>query len=113
MKRGFWIILLRDIQWIHTFAWFQDAMIHSSKPQKIHLICAGLICVTFRNRLAPKTIQCLRSLHYHYAAEQRNSVSTRSSNADGRANRFATLSTDRLLQARDYYIIDSDSDIDF
>ena len=26
---------------------------HSSKPQKIHLICACLICVIFRNRLVP------------------------------------------------------------
>ena len=30
---------------------------------------AGLICTALINRLAPKTIQCLSSLHYYYAAE--------------------------------------------
>ena len=76
---------------------------------------AGLICLDLRNRLAPKTIRCLTSLHYHYAAEQKQSVtvSVRSANADGRAKRFATLSTDFLLQAGDCYISDSDNDFDF
>ena len=77
---------------------------------------AGLICSDLRNRLAPKTIWCLTSLHYHYAAEQKTCIGTlclESANADGREKRFTTLSTDLLLQAGDCYISDSDSDIEF
>ena len=32
---------------------------------------AGLICTTLRNRLAPKTIQCLTTLHYFYPDEEK------------------------------------------
>ena len=71
---------------------------------------AGLICTALRNRLvAPKTIQCLSSLHYYYAEEQAQQ-STRSANADGRAKRFAVLTTALLIEAGDRYISDSESD---
>ena len=70
---------------------------------------AGLICTALRNRLAPKTIQCLSSLHYYYAEEQAQQ-STRSANADGRARRFAALTTALLIEAGDRYISDSESD---
>lgn len=72
---------------------------------------AGLICTALRNRLAPKTIQCLTALHYHYAAEEKIQQSMRSKN-DGRARRFATLTTELLIQAGDNYVSDSDSDGD-
>ena len=71
---------------------------------------AGLICTALRNRLAPKTIQCLSSLHYFYAAEEQAHQSTRSKSADARAKRFAALTTDLLIEAGDRYISDSDSD---
>ena len=71
---------------------------------------AGLICSALRNRLAPKTIQCLSSLHYFYAAEEQAQQSTRSKNADARAKRFAALTTDLLIEAGDRYISDSDSE---
>jgi hypothetical protein len=70
---------------------------------------AGLICTALRNRLAPKTIQCLSSLHYYYAEEQAQQ-STRSANADGRARRFAALTTALLIEAGDRYISDSESE---
>ena len=69
---------------------------------------AGLICTALRNRLAPKTIQCLSSLHYYYAEEQ--AQSTRSANEDGRAKRFAALTTALLIEAGDRYISDSESE---
>jgi len=71
---------------------------------------AGLICTALRNRLAPKTIQCLSSLHYYYAAEEKAQQSTRSASADGRAKRFAVLTTALLIEAGDKYISDSESD---
>ena len=71
---------------------------------------AGLICTALRNRLAPKTIQCLSSLHYFYAAEEQAHQSTRSKSADARAKRFAALTTDLLIETGDRYISDSDSD---
>lgn len=74
---------------------------------------AGLICTALRNRLSPKTIQCLTSLHCYYASEEKVQQSTRSKNADGRAQRFASLTTDLLIQAADSYISESDSDGDF
>jgi len=71
---------------------------------------AGLICTALRNRLAPKTIQCLSSLHYHYAAEEKAQQSTRSASADGRAKRFAVLTTALLIEGGDRYISDSESE---
>jgi hypothetical protein len=71
---------------------------------------AGLICSALRNRLAPKTIQCLTTLHYFYADEEKR-VTSREKAATSRAKRFATLSTsDLLINAADSYISDSDSD---
>ena len=32
---------------------------------------AGLICTALRNRLSPKNIQCLTSLHCYYASEEK------------------------------------------
>ena len=74
---------------------------------------AGLICTALRNKLSSKTIQCLTTLHNYYAAEENVQQSMRSKNADGRAQRFATLTTDLLIQAADYYVSDSDSDSEF
>ena len=71
---------------------------------------AGLICTALRNRLAPKTIQCLTALHYHYAAQEKVLESTRSLRADGRAKRFATLTTDLLIDSGVSYISDDESD---
>ena len=73
---------------------------------------AGSICSALRKRLAPKTIQCLTSLHYHYAAEEKIQQSLRSKNADGRVRRFATLKTGLLIEAADNYISDTSSDSD-
>lgn len=73
---------------------------------------AGLICTALRNRLSPKTIQCLTTLHYYYAAEEKIRQTTRSKNADGRAHRFASLTTNLIIQAADSYISGSDSDSD-
>jgi hypothetical protein len=75
---------------------------------------AGVICTALRNRLALKTIQCLSSLHHdNYAVEEQARQSTRSANADRRAQRFAALTTAVLIEARDSYIIDSESEDDF
>lgn len=73
---------------------------------------AGLICTALRNRLAPKTTQCLTTLHYYYADEEKQltEVTARDKATAGRANRFATLSTDLLINAAEYFISDSDSD---
>tara|TARA_A100001015_G_scaffold197853_1_gene220695 strand:+ start:384 stop:1205 length:822 start_codon:yes stop_codon:yes gene_type:complete len=71
---------------------------------------AGLICTALRNRLAPKTIQCLTALRYRYAAEEKVVESTRSLRADGRAQRFATLTTDLIVNAGVSYISDEESD---
>jgi hypothetical protein len=71
---------------------------------------AGLICTALRNRLAPKTIQCLTALHYHYAAQEKVLESTRSLRADGRAKRFATLTTNLLIDSGVSYISDDESD---
>ena len=69
-----------------------------------------MICTALRNRLSPKTTQCLSSLHYYYAAEEQTQQSARSQRADGRAKCFAVLTTDLLIEAGDHYISDSDSD---
>ena len=71
---------------------------------------AGLICTALRSRLAPKTIQCLSSLHYYYAAEEKAQQSTRSASADGRAKRFAVLTTALLIEAGDKDTSDSESE---
>jgi len=70
---------------------------------------AGLIFSALRNRLAPKTIQCLTTLHYFYADEEKR-VTSREKAATSRAKRFATLTSDLLINAADSYISDSDSD---
>ena len=71
---------------------------------------AGLICTALRNRLAPRTIQCLTTLHYYYGEEEKKGPSTREKAADGRAKRFATLTTNLLIEAPESYISDSDED---
>jgi hypothetical protein len=74
---------------------------------------AGLICSTLRNRLAPKTIQCLTTLHYFYADEEKRmkEETSREKAATGRAKHFATLTSDLIIKAADSYISDSDSDV--
>ena len=71
---------------------------------------AGLICTALRNRLAPKTIQRLAALRRRYAAEEEVVESTRSLRADGRAQRFATLTTELIVNAGVSYISDEESD---
>jgi hypothetical protein len=71
---------------------------------------AGLICSALRNRLLPKTIQCLTTMHYYYAEEEKVKSSTREQAAIGRAKRFASLTSTLLVQSHDSYISDSDSE---
>ena len=75
---------------------------------------AVLICTAGSQKqiVTPKTIQCLTTLHYYYAAEEKIRQTTRSKNADGRAHRFASLTTNLIIQVADSYISGSDSDSD-
>ena len=75
----------------------------------------GLICSALRNILAPRTIQYLTTLHYFYSNEEKRmkQETSREKAATSRTKRFATLTSDLLINAADSYISDSGSDGDF
>jgi hypothetical protein len=106
---GFWKEKSADLPILSEFAQKVLPISDTSADVEILFTRTDLICTALRNRLAPKTIQCLSSLHYYYAEEQAQQ-STRSANADGRARRFAALTTALLIEAGNRYISDSESE---